>query len=134
MPAPESRFVFADDGLDDVPTDHLRVEVPPDIAGPADVFAALDAAHPLPDYAGTNWDALIDVLTDSSWLAPGTTGLALVHRRWPEAMGADDLRTYLTVMRHAMDRLNGRATISLLAIFPSDAEAAYRAATGPATA
>jgi len=131
MPAPASRFVFDDDALDDVPTGYLRVEVPADIAGCPDVFAALDAARPLPDYAGTNWDALIDVLSDASWLAPDAIGVALVHRSWPEAMTAAVLHTYLVVLGHAMDRLNGRATMRLLALFPTAAESAHREATGP---
>lgn len=128
MPAPVSRFVFDDAALDDVPTGYLRVDIPADITDSVDVGAAIEAAHPLPDYAGTNWDALIDVLSDSSWL--DAEGLALVHRSWPEAMTAPVLHTYLTVLGHAIDRLNNRTTIGLLAIFPTDAEPSYLAAMG----
>ena len=128
-PAPVSRFVFDDEALDDVPTGYLRVDMPADIAGSDDVFAAVDTAHSLPEYAGTNWDALLDVLSDPSWL--DAEGLALVHRVWPPAMTASVLRTYLTVLGHVIDRLNSRTTISLLAIFPTDAESSYQEATSP---
>lgn len=129
MPAPVSRFVFDDAALDDVPAGYLRVDIPADIADSVDVGAAIEAAHPLPEYAGTNWDALIDVLSDSSWL--DAEGIALVHRVWPETMTKAVLHTYLTVLGHAIDRLNNRTTIGLLAIFPTDAEPLYRAAIGP---
>lgn len=39
---------------------------------PEHVFAALDAAFGFPGYFGRNWDAVLDCLTDLSWLGEAT--------------------------------------------------------------
>ena len=45
-----------------------------------------------PDYFGRNWDALIDCLSDPSWLDQNE--FVIVHRSLP-TLAEDELRTYL---------------------------------------
>jgi hypothetical protein len=80
-----------------------RVAVIEDVSGKVELLAALTSQLDLPDWFGNNWDALVDVLRDLSWVPERE--VVLHHVNLP-ALSKDDLRIYLDILRRA-DRVVG---------------------------
>ena len=95
-----------------------------DEAGPitdkAALLGAVNAALNAPGYAGANWDALLDSLSDLEWLdgADSAAGVALIWRR-PAALRSADpasYTTFLEVLAEADARLKARGARPLRVI------------------
>lgn len=94
-----SKFDF----LNDVPSE-FRVEVirvPSDIGSKDELMRFFASALRFPDYFGHNWDALLDCLSDLSWIEAAL--VLLIHDALPR-MPPADLRTYIEVLNDAVER------------------------------
>jgi hypothetical protein len=78
------------------------VRVPDDLRSRAELFDVLESGLQFP-YFGRNWDALLDVISDLSWL--DLDEVWIVHSRVPLALGSA-WQTYVDVLTTAVARRN----------------------------
>ncbi len=95
--------------------------IPAGIESKTTLFRALVPALALPDWFGTNWDALEECLKDLSWIEKKT--VALVHGDLP-ALPKKDLETYLAILSDAVRDWKEGEEHALLVVFPSSARKA----------
>jgi hypothetical protein len=80
----------------------LVVRVPPRLKDRSELFDVLQSGLRFP-YFGRNWDALLDLISDLSWLEEDEVWI--VHTMQP--VGLEDIwQTYVDVLTHAVDRRN----------------------------
>jgi len=96
MSAVSTPFVFYESA--DALGDGMIASVRASIATVDELYDVLSEALHLPNYFGRNWNALVEVLGDLSWLAPRR--VVIVHADLPE-LPAEQLRVYLDVLRTA---------------------------------
>jgi hypothetical protein len=94
-----SRFVSVSE--EPGPRAHV-VRLPERLDDRSALFDVLEAGLRFP-YFGRNWDALLDVISDLSWL--DVDEVWIVHTQVPVALG-DDWDTYLDVLGDAVRRRN----------------------------
>src|SRR5687768_2646149 len=82
------------------PDSRVRVvEVPGDLASRDQLFSALERGLTFPSYWGRNWDALLDMLRDLTWLPDEE--VRVIHDRVP-ADTSWGWSTYLDVVADAV--------------------------------
>ena len=92
------------------------VRVPENLETKEQLFRALCAAVPLPDYFGNNWDALEECLGDLAWIPQGK--VLLIHDDIPLRHAPADRKTYLSILAAVAGKSD-----RLLVIFPTDSRA-----------
>lgn len=94
------------------------VVVPNRLTSKQELFDMLASALSFPDYFGENWDALIDCLSDLSWLH--ASEVTLVHEGLP-GLPDRELRIYLECLQDVLER-KARGDMPLLSMmFPQSA-------------
>jgi RNAse (barnase) inhibitor barstar len=73
-----------------------------DVSSRQDLFDAFARALMFPDHFGKNWDALVDCLSDLSWIK--TDEVTIVHDGLPLQLPAGELKSYLECLRHVLER------------------------------
>ncbi|SRR5229473_1606169 len=97
----------------------LVAEVPAGIRTKEALFQELAQRLQFPDYFGANWDALWESIRDLSWLPPGP--VVMRHRDLPLASDVSSLKTYLSILRDAVQkRWSGSRDRDLIVIFPPE--------------
>lgn len=76
----------------------LRAHVSARIRHKYQLFQTLKLELKLPDYFGSNWDALEECLRDFSWLA-GFRGVELIHAGLPFHPGHHSREVYVQILR-----------------------------------
>jgi RNAse (barnase) inhibitor barstar len=77
------------------------------LSGKADLLRALAIAFAFPSYFGDNWDALLDVLSDMSWLPAKGYAIVLLHADAFHAADATAHDTFVEVCEDAAERWAG---------------------------
>lgn len=78
------------------------VRIPDDLSSRSELFDVLESGLRFP-YFGRNWDALLDVISDLSWL--DVDEVWIIHTRVPVALGSA-WKTYVDVLTDAVARRN----------------------------
>ena len=78
------------------------VPIPDDLRSRSELFDVLESGLQFP-YFGRNWDALLDVISDLTWL--DIDEVWIVHTRVPVALGRA-WQTYVDVLTDAVARRN----------------------------
>jgi barstar (barnase inhibitor) len=117
-----SRFHFAPGPL----TQSAHLFLSPAVCTREDLFRTLEQGLKFPDYFGNNWDALIDCLSDLSWLEAAEVVIA--HEGLP-SLPRGELRLYLTCLQDVLDRLalRGHSAPGLRLVFREADRAAIEA-------
>lgn len=76
------------------------LRIPAKIRSKADLLAVLADTGHFPSYFGSNWDALLDVLRDLSWI--GSREVVIVHSDVPLQNNPSECRTYLDLLQTAL--------------------------------
>ena len=109
-------FAFDDTAQQASPA--LVAEVRPGIQNKADLLAALAESLRFPEYFGGNWDALQECIRDLSWLPAGS--VVLKHHDLPLDADPSGVKTYLSILKDAVDRWSGTSDRSLTVTFPPE--------------
>lgn len=112
-------FTFLDGPWAWVPDPAAKVAwVEQGITTKEELLEALSTQLGFPEYFGRNWDALLDMLRDLSWIRERR--VAILHDGMPELAPAE-VRTYLRVLQHAMSSWGQGDAHILDVIFTADA-------------
>ena len=109
-------FEFSDELTFDSQS-HLAL-IPANLLSKSDLMQTLRDQLRLPDYFGSNWDALSDCLRDFSWVESGE--VILVHRDLPE-LPRGDLVHYLSVLAEAIESWRSTGESRFRVVFPAGA-------------
>lgn len=85
------------------------------VSSKQELFEALARSLSFPEYFGANWDALIDCLSDLSWI--DANEVTVVHEGLP-ALPEGELRTYLECLQDVRERTEGRDRPTNYIVFP----------------
>ncbi|MES2792170.1 MAG: barstar family protein [Planctomycetota bacterium] len=81
------------------------------------LFQILKTELKLPDYFGSNWDALEECLRDFSWLE-GVRGVQLIHAGLPFPEGHHSRGVYLQILRDAVKSWTADPKFQFEVLFP----------------
>jgi len=95
-------------------------EVPSDIATKAALLDELYGRLRFPEYFGDNWDALDECIRDLSWLPPGA--VIVKHADLPLVGDVANLKTYLSILRDAVQKWLDSEERDLIVVFPSECQ------------
>lgn len=109
-----SEFAFEDHPVLE-PADFLA-RLPAGLTDASALLHALAERLSFPGYFGFNWDALSDCLRDLHWLS--NPRVVLLHADLP-ALPEPELRSYLEVLREAVESWQPGEPHSLHVIFPA---------------
>ena len=102
----------------------MLANVRAEIASVDELYDVLVEVLHLSNYFWRNWNALDEVLSDLSWLAPRR--VIIVHADIPD-LPTDELRVYLDVLRTAVDEWKQRpGAHELVVAFPEVDQLAIR--------
>lgn len=113
-----SSFSFGDLALATSPA--LVAEVPASVSIKAALLDELHRRLNFPDYFGDNWDALDECIRDLSWLPPGA--VIVKHVDLPLAADVANLKTYLSVLRDAVQKWSSSEERKLVVVFPPETQ------------
>lgn len=112
---------FLADPKSHVPAD-TRIARLAGVRGKEAVLEALARALAFPDWTGHNWDALDEQLRDLSWLEEQR--VAILHEQLPHL--GTELRTYLEILRDAVQEHAAAGDRVLEVVFPASTEKEIR--------
>lgn len=92
--------------------------VPAGILSKIMLLEALGTALRFPDYYGTNWDAFEECVRDLSWLPE----YEVTIRHFDLPMAAENLlvKTYLAILKGAVEKWTSESSHRLIVVFPSE--------------
>jgi len=93
--------------------DCYTVNVPANVCSKSQLMSVLEDEFKFP-YFGKNWDSLLDLLSDFSWIKNSNV---CIYHFGIKHLNADDLLDYIQVLEDAMKRLNDFPPPTLYAIF-----------------
>jgi hypothetical protein len=102
----------------------VQARIPAGIDTKKGLIDALDAGLGFPDYFGGNWDAFEECIRDLSWLDP--IQVVLTHEDLPMHGDRESLKTYLSILDHAVARWKAKPEHELVVVFPAECEATVR--------
>jgi RNAse (barnase) inhibitor barstar len=100
-----AEFKFSDVQLHEIPTGDFSLKIPAGIQSKAELLDTLSKAGRFPDYFGANWDALMDCLSDFSWIPEKQ--IVIIHGDLPLLNNAEDCSNYIDVLRLAVKNWSG---------------------------
>lgn len=80
----------------------LHVKIDSSISDPTALLQSLSEQLRFPDYFGMNWNALVDCLSDLSWLEDESE-VAIIHHSLP-TLPKPELETYIECLHDALER------------------------------
>jgi RNAse (barnase) inhibitor barstar len=108
--------------------DKADVTIDRSAQGKQDLLAGIAQGLSFPDYFGENWDALIDCLSDLSWVQTPET--IIDHAGIPQ-LSTRDLRLYLESLIDAADRRTPEMVPKLRILFRIDDREMVASALNP---
>ena len=118
---------FVADPLAWKPPAGMVVRMPPKIRSKQKLLAILAQRLKFPPWAGSNWDALEELLRDLSWLPDGA--VTLIHSDLPFGPGGEHRGTYLAILGEVCRHWAADKSREFIAVFPATAR---QQATKPA--
>jgi len=100
------------------------VTVPAAISTKESLLEVLSSGLSFPEYFGSNWDALEECLRDLDWLPAGS--IVINHEELP-SLDSHSLRTYLSILKGAVEKWRQSLERELHVSFPLGAEEAVAA-------
>jgi len=100
------------------------VTVPASIGTKESLFDVVSTGLLFPEYFGRNWDALEECLRDLAWLPAGC--VVIDHEGLPP-LDSQSLRTYLSILKGAVEKWRKTSERQLLVSFPLGEEGAVAA-------
>jgi|GEM_PF-3502664 len=116
MPGIKPHILFFKSG-DSVPTDAAYAVTIKATIGKQDLLASLSEQLHFPSYFGNNWDALLDCISDPSWLEK--SNLFVVFERFPE-LSERDTEIFLNIIADSILRLSQHDDLSIWWAFPEE--------------
>ncbi len=90
--------------------------MPSGIDSKRELLEVLGTVLGFPGYYGVNWDALWDCLCDFGWLPEGD--VVIRHKDLPLECDSDSMRTYLSILKDAVEKWANSEERSLIVVFP----------------
>lgn len=115
-----SSLRFEETWNDEGQTSRFVAHLPARIQSVPGLMDGLARALQLPDYFGSNWDALDECLRDLWWIEERT--VVLWHKSLPD-LPRDQLKIYLEVLSDAVEDWRPDEAHELVALFPPDCRA-----------
>jgi hypothetical protein len=112
-------FSFYNERSTEASSEAVIAEVPTSIGSKATLLAELARRLRFPGYFGYNWDALEECLLDLNWISEPS--VVIRHSELP-SLHADELRTYVAILRRAAKHWSGNGTRELTVMFPTSAK------------
>jgi hypothetical protein len=107
--------------------DEFVAEIRTNINSKSELLVCLTKALDAPGYFGANWDSLVDILRDLSWIEHKR--VTIHHNDLPN-LHASELRTYLDILQTRAHEWRSRDEHLLSVIFPIAARDAVIRALG----
>jgi len=121
MATSTSAFRFDESDLPASPV--LLAEIPAGVTSKEALLEELYQRLRFPEYFGSNWDALDECIRDLSWLPTGP--VVLKHHDLPLAGDVDGQKTYLSILRDAVEKkwaVPGQRLPDLVVAFPPETQ------------
>ena len=94
-----------------------NVNVPSGIESKRELLEILGNSLSFPGYYGVNWDAFLDCIRDLSWLSEDV--VVINHKDLPLEQKPELARTYLYVLRVAVEKWSDSGERELIIVFPA---------------
>jgi hypothetical protein len=117
-------FIFGEEWA---PEGVLQARVPRGLSTEQELFDVLYEQLHLPDYFGSNWNALEECIRDLSWLEPGM--VVLIHKDVPLRKSPAALKVYLSILRGAISKWRESDERQLAVVFQEGTENEVREAS-----
>jgi len=99
----------------------LTVEVPARIHSKTTLLEILGIGLEFPDYYGVNWDAFEECIRDLSWLPD--RNITIYHHDIPLSDDDTNARTYLLILRDAVEKWTNGSQHQMTVVFPVELQA-----------
>lgn len=126
---PTFPFLFWSDDRMVADPDDWTVRLRNELTTRDELLRELVAGLELPEYFGSNWDALDECLRDLHWLT--AKRIVVIHEVMPQ-LPEESLRAYLEILERAIRHWRRNEDHDLVVIFPSGTETQVRRLLGPA--
>jgi RNAse (barnase) inhibitor barstar len=95
--------------------DEFVAEVKTGVSSTLELLDSLAKELNVPNYFGRNWNSLVDILRDLSWIEQKR--ITIYHNELP-SLHADDLNTYLDILQTRVREWKSRGGHLLSVVFP----------------
>jgi RNAse (barnase) inhibitor barstar len=112
-------FLFQSDVRNLITKDDLAVRIGSEVSSREELFERLAEGLKFPKYFGENWDALDDLLRDLHWVQ--AKRVVICHDDLPR-LADEALRTYLKILRRAVEDWRRDNEHEVIVVFPENAE------------